>query len=86
MKEELQLKVITTIKELSKKNAKLKEENELLKAKLNDLENSTTHSKMIEYDKLVDELTEQKKEYIGLIHDMKKLKRKLELELLRVVK
>ena len=50
------------------------------------MENSTTQSKMIEYDKLVDELTEQKKEYIGLIHDMKKLKRKLELELLRVVK
>lgn len=84
MNEELQFKVIAIIKELSKENAKLKEENELLKAKLNDLKNSTVHSKMVEYDKLVDELNGQKKEYTGLVHDMKKIKRKLELELLRV--
>ena len=85
MKEELQFKVIATIQELTKQNVKLKEENDLLKEKLNDLRNNTIQNKMAEYDDLICELDEQKKEYVGLIHDVKKLKMQLQSELLKIM-
>ena len=85
MKEELQFKVITTIQELTKQNVKLKEENDLLKEKLNDLRNNSIQNKMSEYDELICELDEQKKEYVGLIHDVKKLKMQLQSELLKIM-
>ena len=85
MKEELQFKVIATIQELTKQNVKLKEENDLLKEKLNDLRNNSIQNKMSEYDELICELDEQKKEYVGLIHDVKKLKMQLQSELLKIM-
>ena len=85
MKEELQFKVIATIQELTKQNVKLKEENDLLKEKLNDLRNNTIQNKMDEYNDLICELDEQKKEYVGLIHDVKKLKMQLQSELLKIM-
>ena len=85
MKEELQFKVIATIQELTKQNVKLKEENDLLKEKLNDLRNNSIQNKMSEYDDLICELDEQKKEYVGLIHDVKKLKMQLQSELLKIM-
>ena len=81
----LQFKVIATIQELTKQNVKLKEENDLLKEKLNDLRNNTIQNKMAEYDELICELDEQKKEYVGLIHDVKKLKMQLQSELLKIM-
>ena len=80
----LEFKIMTVINALLKENEKLKSENENLKGKLEDLKNSSTEEKKVEYDELIDELKEQKKEYAELIHDAKKLKRTLEMELVRM--
>ena len=53
--------------------------------KLNDLRNNSIQNKMSEYDELICELDEQKKEYVGLIHDVKKLKMQLQSELLKIM-
>ena len=84
-KDILSIKVIATIQELKKQNDELQKENEQLKNKLNDLKNSTVENKKMEYEELIEELDEQKKEYVGLIHDVKKLKMQLQSELLKVM-
>lgn len=84
MKQELQFKVISVVNSLMRENRELKEENKQLRNRLEDLKDASTESKMMEYDELVTELNKQKKEYIGLVHDVKKLKRRLTNELVRI--